>query len=1041
MVVPESHVYVGPRPFEQEDESIFFGRDRETRDLLSLVIAHNLALVYAQSGAGKTSLINAGLIPRLKEHQFKVFPVARVKGTILANTKTDKISNIYVFNTLTNWVKDEYDAERLTKMKLVDFLNEQELLQDEDGMPLPRAVIFDQFEEIFSSYQDRWKDREGFFEQVSDAMEADPLLRVVFVMREDFIAQLDPYADLLPDRLRTRFHIERLRREAALLAIKEPVKKDGRSFAEGVAEKLVDDLLKIKVETAPGKTADVTGEFIEAVQLQVVCQSLWQGLTPDEKQITFKHLDKYANVEDVLYKFYEEAIRAAAEKAHIDEKDLRTLCGEVLITTMGTRGMVYQAPESTGGIPNSSIDVLESMHLIRAESRSGARWYELTHDRFIEPILSSNKKYNEERAEKERVEKERAEKERLEKEWAEKERAEKERRRSRIIKGLTAFSIIVLILTGFAVYQWYQAEQEKQQAHILNLNLNSTILQGDAKTIDKSVLLAIESFRIRRTLDADKLIHQGLLLIPHSVVVLNHNDSVNNVMFSPDGKYAGTAIADNTARIWDADTGKIVFDPLKHNGSVNNVVFSLDGKYIATASSDNTSKIWYAVTGKEVFVLKHNDKVNNVVFSPDGKYVATASNDSTARVWNADTGKEVFVLNHNDKVNNVVFSPDGKYVATASNDKTAHLWDAFTESDVLNHENIVYNASFTPDGKYVATASKDNTSRIWDAFTGKQIFVLKHDNIVNNVVFSPDGRYVSTASNDKKASIWDAATGKQIFNMTHKDWVYNVVFSPDGKYVATASRDYNASVWNASTGKQIFNLTHKDKVYNVAFSPDGKYVATASADKNASLWSASTGKQIFNLTHDDRVRTVVFSPDGKYIATASDDSTARIWDAVTGKEIFVLSHSQTVNNVMFSPDGKYVATASFDRTASLWDADTGELIFVLKHDYWVRNAVFSPDGKYIVTASDDKTARLWDADTGEEITVMNHDDVVNNVAFSPDGKYVATASFDNTTRLWTCNTEDLINEAGNRLTRNLTPEEWEKYMGDEPYNKTFPNLP
>ena len=360
MVGPEFQAYVGPRPFEQEDEFIFFGRDREARDLLSLVIAHNLVLVYAQSGAGKTSLINAGLIPLLRKNQFEVFPVARVKGTILENTKTDEISNIYVFNTLTSWVEDEYDVERLAKMKLVDFLNKFEHILDKNGMPLPRAVIFDQFEEIFSLHQG-WKDREGFFEQISTALEADPLLRVVFVMREDFIAQLDPYTYLLPDRLRTRFHMERLRREAALLAIKEPLKYTGRSFAEGVAEKLVDDLLKIRVETTPGETVEVTGEFIEAVQLQVVCQNLWRELPPDVTQITFQHLKTYGNIEQELYRFYEETIRTSAGKAHIDEKDIRKLFDEVLITEMGTRGMVCRSPEFTGGVPNTAIDVLESM--------------------------------------------------------------------------------------------------------------------------------------------------------------------------------------------------------------------------------------------------------------------------------------------------------------------------------------------------------------------------------------------------------------------------------------------------------------------------------------------------------------------------------------------------------------------------------------------------------------------------------------------------------------------------------------------------------
>jgi hypothetical protein len=109
---------------------------------------------------------------------------------------------------------------------------------------------------------------------------------VVFVIREEFIAQRDPYEDPLPERMRMHFHMERLCREAALLAIREPVKKAGRSFAEGVAEKLVDDLLTIQVETIPGESTELTGEFIEAVQLQVVCQNLWRKLPSDEKQIT-----------------------------------------------------------------------------------------------------------------------------------------------------------------------------------------------------------------------------------------------------------------------------------------------------------------------------------------------------------------------------------------------------------------------------------------------------------------------------------------------------------------------------------------------------------------------------------------------------------------------------------------------------------------------------------------------------------------------------------------------------------------------------------
>jgi hypothetical protein len=388
--VQERNPYVGPRPFERQDRGLFFGRDREASEVLSLVIAHRMLLIYAQSGAGKTSLINAGLIPLLEKEGFEVLPLARVQGLIPKDIQPEEIPNLYVFNTLMSWAEDEADPRRLSQMSLTDFLKEREHPTDKEGLPSARVVIFDQFEDLFTFYPERWQDREGFFEQVRDALEEDPLLRVVFVMREDHIAQLDPYAPLLPEKLRTRFRLERLRGEAALLAVKGPLKDTTRSFAEDLAEKLVEELLKIRVEIGMGKSIKVRGEFVEPVQLQVVCQSLWQGLPPDVTIITQDHLQAFGDVNQALSEFYEKCIEKTAQEASVKEGDLRSWFEHTLITSAGTRGTVYRGQQKTGEVSNAAVDVLESLHLIRGEWRAGARWYELTHDRFIEPIQKSN---------------------------------------------------------------------------------------------------------------------------------------------------------------------------------------------------------------------------------------------------------------------------------------------------------------------------------------------------------------------------------------------------------------------------------------------------------------------------------------------------------------------------------------------------------------------------------------------------------------------------------------------------------------------------
>jgi hypothetical protein len=382
--------YVGPRPFEREERNLFFGREREISELQSLLTAHRTLLLYAASGAGKTSLLNAGLLPLMEQEGFEVFPVARVRGMIPGGVRPEDISNLYVFNTLMSWTEDEAANKTLPRMSLAQFLKTREHILDLEGFPAPRLIVFDQFEEFFTVYQEHWKQREDFFHQVAGALEEDPVLRVLFVIREDYLARLDPYVSLLPERLRTRYRLVRLGFEDACRAVEGPLKGSGRSFADGVAARLVGELLKTKVESVTGETVEAVGEYVEPVQLQIVCKNLWDSLPTDITVITAEHLQFFGDVDEALKVFYENAVQKAISETEVAEEKLRKWFTRELITPAGTRGTVYRGKEDTDGIPNAAVDILENEHILRGELRAGAHWYELTHDRLIEPIRNSN---------------------------------------------------------------------------------------------------------------------------------------------------------------------------------------------------------------------------------------------------------------------------------------------------------------------------------------------------------------------------------------------------------------------------------------------------------------------------------------------------------------------------------------------------------------------------------------------------------------------------------------------------------------------------
>jgi len=498
-----------------------------------------------------------------------------------------------------------------------------------------------------------------------------------------------------------------------------------------------------------------------------------------------------------------------------------------------------------------------------------------------------------------------------------------------------------------------------------------------------------------------------------------HTSSVYSANYSPDAKTIVTASWDETAKIWDAKTGKLIQTLKGHTLCVNSANYSPDAKTIVTASWDKTTKIWDAKTGKLLQTLEgHTKYVNSANYSPDAKTIVTASEDKTAKIWDAKTGKLLHRLKHKGFIKSANYSPDGKTIVTASWDKTAKIWDTKTGKLIQTlegHKSFVNSANYSPDAKTIVTTSVDKTAKIWDAKTGKLIQTLKgHRKYVNSASYSPDGKTIVTASADKTAKIWDVKTGRLLQTLGgHTRTVWSANYSPDAKTIVMISGDGAAKIWDAKIGKLIQTLKgHTWRVTSANYSPDAKAIVTASWDETAKIWDAKTGKLIQTLKgHTWRVTSANYSPDAKAIVTASWDKTAKIWDTKTGKLIQTLEgHKKYVNSANYSPNAKTIVTASWDETAKIWDAKTGKLIQTLKgHTWHVTAANYSPDTKAIVTASWDKTAKIWDAKTGKLIqTLEGHKKYVNSANYSPNAKTIVTASEDKTAKIWNAKTGKLI---------------------------------
>jgi WD40 repeat protein len=1057
--------YIGPRTFTTEEGDLYFGREREARDLLSVVITERLVLFYAQSGAGKSSLINTRLIPGLIEQgEYRILPVGRLLGEAV---KREDVENIYIYNLVSSLIKRRVDGSRLAKLTLSGFLagldhDEQEgyfynehptLEPSEEEVSWKYVLVIDQFEQLFTAYPEEWKKREDFFRQLAQALEDYPNLRFVLTMRDDYVALLEPYIHLLPGRLRCRYYMERFGQPGALEAVQGPAIKMGRPFVPEVAHKLVSDLSTVQVHQPDDTLQPQPGQWVEPVQLQVVCYSLWEQLPPDCSEITQEHLNQFVgDVDQALGNYYAARVEAVAAQMKqqgrvVSEHDIREWFGTKLITRDGIRNMVAQEKGGrSGGLDDAAVqEFVRRGDLVRAEKRGGATFYELTHDRLVDPVRQNNGEWFETKADllQRRVgvwlaqgrssglllrgrDLRHARKLARSRSLTDDERSfletsvRTDRNRALLLAATALVLVIMMSLTVFAMQKSNEATNA-YKASVIQYSLLQTseaqafqlkkVAEGNAATANANQQEAKKQ---------KKLAWNGELSA-QSVAMRDRNFQLSLLLGIEAYKSLVTiqswgALMDNVQA-----HSQLLAYLSGHSSGIASVAFSPDGKTLASGSYEGTVILWDLATGKLIGQLLsgHTNVVSSVAFSPDGKTLASGSYDGTVILWNVATRQPIGqpLRWHGSIVTSVAFSPDGNTLASGSDNGTVILWDVATRQPIgqpLSGHTSVTSVAFSPDGKTLASGSADQTVILWDVVTRQPIGqpLSRHTNVVTSVAFSPDGNTLASGSWDQTVILWDVATRQPIGQPLsgHGGIVTSVAFSPDSKTLASGSWDQTVILWDVATRQPIGQPLsgHTNIVTSVAFNPNGKTLASGSYDGSVILWDMDTGKLIGQPLsgHTNIVTSVAFSPDGKILASGSADSTVILWDVTTRQPIGqpLKRHTEIVTSMAFSPDGKTLASGSDDGSVILWDVATRQPIGqpLKRHSERVTSMAFNPDGKTLASGSDDGTVILWDVTTRKPTgqPLKRHSERVTSVAFSPAGKILASGSDNGTVILW-----------------------------------------
>ena len=1035
--------YRGLFAFREQDAKLFFGREELSDRLVDQLTHSPLVAVVGPSGSGKSSLVFAGVIPRVRHREGWVVASLRPGAGLspLAALATALLPLLEPRMT---------ESDRLGELpKLVTVLADGRLAEVVDRalqqVGAHRLVlVVDQFEELYAQPPSAREFVDMVVQAVAMQRQRRSLsLTLVLTLRADFLSQALEHAGLAEALQGSVLVIGRMTRDQLQRAVEGPVGREA-TYEAGLVDRILDDVgeepgnlpllefaLTLLWDRQAGRVLPHAAyEALGGVEgaLTRYAEQVYLNELPELERDAARHVF----VQLVRPGEATEPTRRVAHRSDLDE--VRWRVAQRLATTR----LVVTSRDAAG------VETVEVVHEALISGWDRLRdWVAADHafrvwqerlraavDQWIDagrddgallrgvPLAEAERWLNQRPDDLGPTERD----------YIQASRA----LHGRAVQRLRAVAVILAILTVAAAVFALQFKRQSTHLDAAGRLILSRFLAVQAGTRlesepDISILLSLAAYQTEHTLEArGRLLEQAVQRHDVRALLTGHSSSVQVVTFSADGRLIASGDRDGAIIIWDTATRRRIGPMLHQRGGVGNVAFSRDGRTLATTSFAGDVILWDIVTGARVATLPtgktgypYPNSNISIAFSPNGRLLATGAVTGKITLWDSRTHRRVRTLSYTDESENgpmnIAFSPDSRLLATAqaSNGTPTGqtsgitLWDLSAQGHptmVPLGKTSAIALAFSPDGKLLAwSTSEQRTIILWSLDKHVRIAKLEvhSGNSVRDIsqlAFSGDSRFLASLSSadSRRIDLWDVSSHRLFQTVGHANTVHSLAFSPEG-LLASASEDKTIALY--SVNKLLPLLNDGKPIVSAAINPGRQLLAESYPDtRSISLWDIAHHRRLRSLADHNggarqpRFGPIAISPSGKLLAVRSQGAI-NLFDVDQHKLIHTLRTAVSAEDLVFSPDGELFAVMG-DGKAELWNvAKLRRLKTPWTSSSKVRRVAFSSDNQ-LIAWTDDSSIILWHRVEQRRLGEMIGTADGQDLAFSPDGKLLVSSGND-----------------------------------------------